>query len=112
MDVFPGQLLKWDFFMELSSLVKRLCLGKSLGAGAFAVVHQATYDGQPVAVKVLSPQCAPSPRDDCALKMLIREGQLLQNVHHRCDKLSSTHQFCLHHGGESPQSQSKTRGTC
>ncbi|GLC45153.1 hypothetical protein PLESTB_000429700 [Pleodorina starrii] len=67
---------------DLRALSQRLRIGKRLGSGAFAVVHQATYDGQPVALKVLLPGRGPSSRDDCPVKMFIREGQLLQCVNH------------------------------
>ncbi|GLI69639.1 hypothetical protein VaNZ11_014307 [Volvox africanus] len=67
---------------QRSSLVERLNLGKILGSGSFAIVHQGTYDGQPVAVKVLRPHIGPRSTDKCLVKMFIREGQLLRRLNH------------------------------
>ncbi|GIL47856.1 hypothetical protein Vafri_4496 [Volvox africanus] len=67
---------------QKSSLVQRLNLGKILGSGSFAIVHQGTYDGQPVAVKVLRPHLGPRSTEECLVKMFIREGQLLRRLNH------------------------------
>ncbi|PNH08763.1 Mitogen-activated protein kinase kinase kinase 9 [Tetrabaena socialis] len=76
---------------ELQSLSGRLTIGKPLGAGAFAIVHRAVYDGQAVALKVLLPQHANagSPKPDaagtsCPATMLRREGEALISHPHRC----------------------------
>ncbi|KAG2494823.1 hypothetical protein HYH03_007065 [Edaphochlamys debaryana] len=63
-------------------LEKRLRVGKLLGSGAFAVVHAAVYDGKQVALKVLLPHHRPSTRDDCPVRMFLREGELLQRLEH------------------------------
>lgn len=63
-------------------LAQRLRIGKNLGSGSFAVVYRAEYDGKPVALKVLLPQYLPSARDDCPVKMFLREGDLLRRLDH------------------------------
>ena len=63
-------------------LAQRLYIEKALGAGAFATVYRAVYDGQPVALKVLQPQHAPSTQEGCPVKMFKREGDMLRRLEH------------------------------